>query len=88
MVFLGEEVGASSEKGEWAKTGWWKKITEMVEGRDGEWFWVNTELQLGEGGLAGFLDGRWAGDKLLKDRFPCLFQLSDRRDGLVKDMDR
>lgn len=66
--------------------GWWKKISEMAEWKDGKWFWENVERRLGEGRETDFWEGDWAGVGMMKTRFPCLFHLSAKQNASVSDM--
>lgn len=67
-------------------TGWWKLVTGVVENDDSGWFWDNLVQRVGDGKDFSFWEGLWVGDKTLKEAFPRLYNLSTRKDGLVKDM--
>lgn len=67
---------------------WWKKVVDGVEGREGEWFWGKMEQELGDGGLTKFWESLWTGDQSLKEGFPRLFQLSNKKFGKVGEMGR
>lgn len=67
-------------------SGWWKHVTSIVEKSDNRWFWEKVKLKLGDGGLSPFWNGLWAGDKTLKERFPRLYCLCSKKDGMVRDM--
>lgn len=79
------EIGDRREGG---KSGWWKRITGRVEGREGDWFWAKAVQRLGNGEAADFWNGAWPGQKPLKEIFPGLYHLIETREGLVKNMGR
>lgn len=64
------DIGTRGGRG---RVGWWKRVTALIEGEEGKWFWGMAEQRLRDGGTAGFWDGAWAGEKSLKERFPHLF---------------
>lgn len=49
------------------RSGWWKSVVGMVDGREGNWFWDNLVLKLGDGRVAPFWDGMWNENRPLKD---------------------
>lgn len=62
------DFGESKEGAEAAgrrhrKSGWWGKITSLVEGNEGAWFWERVKLSLGDGSTVRFWNGAWAGIK-------------------------
>lgn len=68
------------------RRGWWKSVVEVVEGREGKWFWDYLEVRLGNGEASSFWDGWWSGDQALKEVFPRLYQLSLKKEGTVAEM--
>lgn len=68
-VPLWKSRGVREVGGGGGRTGWWKRVSGLVEGGEGVWFWGKAEQRLGDGGVAGFWDGAWAGGKTLKISF-------------------
>lgn len=69
-------------------SGWWKKILDMVEGREGAWFGEKIVLRVGDGKDTDFWESMWTRGTTLKARFPWLFHLSANKMASVSEMGR
>lgn len=78
--------GRHVSAGKGRKVGWWKKISSLVEGDEGVWFWERMRQRIGDGREVRFWDGAWSGERTLKELFPRLFHLSTKKEGMVNEM--
>lgn len=76
-------TGARRERG---SSGWWKKVSDLVSGETGWWFWDKVESRIGDGRDTLFWEDEWLGNQSLKVRFPRLYHLSSNRGAKISDM--
>lgn len=58
---------------------WWKDILlscDKLEGIKTEWIHTEVRKSIGDGKNRSFWDEVWVGDKALKEKFNCLFNLA------------
>lgn len=64
-----------------------KKISDVVNGERGAWFWENLVRNLGDGSDTYFWDDVWLENTPLKVRFPRLYLLSSKQHAKISEME-
>jgi hypothetical protein len=67
----------------WFSSLWWRDICSIGQNLDNNWFTNGVIRKLGNGLKTSFWRDKWAGDFTLKDRFPRLFSISNKKNEVV-----
>ncbi|KAL8516069.1 hypothetical protein ACS0TY_014665 [Phlomoides rotata] len=67
-------------------TGWWKDVIKETGGHQSEWFFENMVKIVGDGRETYFWEEKWIEGEQLKQRFPCLYQLSVNKEAKIAEM--
>jgi len=66
---------------------WWKDLGKLCEVSGvSNWFDQSIRWKLGNGSRIKFWEDSWMGDRMLKDKFRRLYEVSDTKDFLVCDL--
>jgi hypothetical protein len=85
----GEEVDKNVNLGVdcilWFASNWWKDICSIGSNWNYNRF-VLVSRKVGNGNTTRFWMDKWVGEEPLKDKFPCLLSISNRKEAWVSDM--
>ncbi|MCH81833.1 putative non-LTR retroelement reverse transcriptase [Trifolium medium] len=79
-------VSLGSDVIPWYASIWWKDICSMGTNLNLNWFAQQVVRKVGNGANTTFWYDKWVGDMVLKDKFPRLFTISNRKEAMVKDL--
>jgi hypothetical protein len=84
-----EEVFGKVDWGEgnkpWFSSLWWKDINLIGSNLGTNWFARSVKRSMGNGASTSFWLDIWVGNSPLKDRFPRLYSISNKKDAMVAD---
>jgi hypothetical protein len=84
-----EEVFGKVDWGEgnkpWFSSLWWKDINLIGSNLGTNWFARSVKRSMGNSASTSFWLDIWVGNSPLKDRFPRLYSISNKKDAMVAD---
>lgn len=65
---------------------WWKDLVSLAKGEEVDWFNVEVERRVGNGGTTSFWNVVWRGEVAFRDKYPRLFSISNNQEVKVSDL--
>jgi hypothetical protein len=70
----------------WFSSLWWKNLCSIGHNLDYNWFARSVNIKLGNGVNTSFWLDIWIGNSSLKDLFPRLYSISNKKEAIVADL--